>query len=253
MTLPHRHSPAASSPARGFTLIELLVVIAIVAVLAALLAPALARAKATARSIQCKSNEKQAGLALAMYANDYVYFPDAAYAPSDNPKMVTYWFDRLRPYLANPGWGEGVYRCPEYKWLVRDGQGHATGFSAAYGSYAYNGAGSAPSRERVGLGWFHIATVASTLPRIRPEDLAAPSSMYAVGDSRVEILPNGRPGGDWCYKTAFQWDAAPFHAIQHRKDLNVLFADGHVQAVRTAKMFSKAPDDLRHWNHNHQP
>jgi len=203
MTLPHRQTPTSSSPARGFTLIELLVVIAIVAILAALLAPALARAKALSRSVKCKNNERQIGLALAMYAHDNSYFPPAAYAPADNPKMVLYWFDRLRPYVGNPSWSNGVFRCPEYKWLIMDGQGNPSGFSAAYGSYAYNGGGSSPSRERMGLGWFQMANVVDTLPRVRPEDIVSPSEMYAVGDSRVETQPNGKAAGDWCYMPAF--------------------------------------------------
>ncbi len=55
----------------GFTLVELLVVVAIIAILASLLLPGLSRAREYAYFARCKSNLKQVGVGLLIYASDY--------------------------------------------------------------------------------------------------------------------------------------------------------------------------------------
>ena len=107
---------------KAFTLIELLVVIAIIAILAAILFPVFAQAKLAAKKTVAISNQKQIGLSILMYSNDYddVYPRQDACTLNDalNPA-----FDNLpagtdpTPYCsgaANPG--GFAFRDNHYSW-----------------------------------------------------------------------------------------------------------------------------------------
>jgi prepilin-type N-terminal cleavage/methylation domain-containing protein len=96
----------------GFTLIELLVVIAIIAILAAILFPVFAQARESARATTCLSNNKQVGLAVAMYMQDYDNtFPaqsaDGLLTVAAGGKVPTY-YDELLPYEKN----QNIWYCP---------------------------------------------------------------------------------------------------------------------------------------------
>lgn len=76
-----------------FTLVELLVVIAIIGILSSLLLPALNKARETAKSIQCKGNLKQLGVAMSVYENDFNLLPAPYIIDADG--VARYWATRL--------------------------------------------------------------------------------------------------------------------------------------------------------------
>jgi prepilin-type N-terminal cleavage/methylation domain-containing protein len=100
-TLDSSRKPYAQT---GFTLIELLVVVAIIAVLISILLPALSRARDMARRAVCLSNQRQIGIQMSGYSQEYNGFtPDATmYNPGTPPRPAyTYNYDQTFYARAN--------------------------------------------------------------------------------------------------------------------------------------------------------
>ena len=112
---------------KGFTLIELLVVIAIVGILIALLLPALSTTRDSARAVVCKSNLRQIGLSLHMYAEGHGgRFPWTEHSDDEEGS----WIITLGPYLEDV---DAVRVCPEdprgLEWMTNEKKGSSYGIN----------------------------------------------------------------------------------------------------------------------------
>lgn len=109
----------------GFTLIELLVVISIIALLIGILLPALTAARDVAKGIKCLSSQRQVGLSLLTYANDYDGMIPAV--ANTLPWPDRYWTSRLlaRNYISAadplycPSWTPFTHEEAVAKWPAR--------------------------------------------------------------------------------------------------------------------------------------
>lgn len=93
----------------GFSLVEMLVVISIITVLVSLLLPAVSKVRRQASSTACKSNLRQCGQFLLIYANENRGWLFPVGYGSDLPRE-----QRWPIYVFKPAvWNPPVMRCPD--------------------------------------------------------------------------------------------------------------------------------------------
>ena len=96
--------------------------IAIIAILAALMLPSLFQAKSAARSLACKNNLRQYGIALNSYVGDQGHYPVYNFDPTDaEGNTQQYWHERLLPYIGAEWAEKSPFTCSDYKGVTLSG------------------------------------------------------------------------------------------------------------------------------------
>ena len=191
-------------PKSGFTLIELLVVIAIIAILAAILFPVFARARENARRSSCQSNEKQIGIAVMQYLQDY----DEKYPVQNESTTPPYlWFAPVQPYIKSTQ----VFRCPSCS------------------DAAHNSNSTTTPSDYVTNGFFARGVSQASFQNVAEQIMTAER---ADGASDIDYHP---------WDTAeFQSHIA---INRHLEGSNFLFADGHVKWYKWENTFRPSVTD----------
>ena len=179
----------------AMTLIELLVVIAIIGVLFACIYPALKAGMGSANRIKCLNNLKQLGMAAELYAQD-----------NDNRfSDIDIWPPELSPYLL--------------KTLVQD----------------------MPTHSKNTPFWCPSAIPAQVDPNLNGNVTYGINVVGYAGQGRLRLLSNNGQPVVLSKLIAFLdasgknvWEGGPERvSLRHGAGYNVVFADGHVEALQT--------------------
>ncbi|NUQ00881.1 MAG: DUF1559 domain-containing protein [Armatimonadetes bacterium] len=205
----------------AFTLIELLVVIAIIAILAAILFPVFAKAREKARQTSCLSQEKQLGLAVLQYAQDYdetmpLSYQDVSSGAGSVAQIPSTWPNRISPYIKS----QQLFACRSDS---RPPNVDFPGCRPILQSYAWNRFAGIDIPD---WGYFNLLPLAQ---------IKAPAQFVIFGDDDSDWLAAGY-GARFNTLDSPDWFEAFHRQVfggRHNNLDNIVFGDGHAKAMPT--------------------
>lgn len=252
----------------AFTLIELLVVIAIIALLLSIVMPGLRKARLAAERVVCASQLSQIGKALEMYQMTHNYVRFVIRADNSPREQNLYWMGKLADYIGEGGYGTeyrqgkeiDVLLCPStpskrfsrepefvadiagyhgkadrpWEWWRAEDMSTLGGYTInGWIGYDYYYDGMDNYREYMYRDWLRVAANvplfgdgAWTIAWPRGADNTAAGDLYGGRDlNNNNILLTNH--------------MARFRIARHGRNINLLYRDLHVSAVRLEELWEQ--------------
>ena len=194
----------------SFTLIELLLVVAIIAILMSILLPSVSKARAVAMASVCLSNEKQMGIGVSMYENDF----DSRFPPRNHNIHAIYWLGTLMDHESSPRVLNAFLSSSDVVEVAK-----CPGDIGESSKYDHVGTSYLANVYLPIAGWTSLAIDSST--SVNSHEVKSPAKMITMSETGAQatVADYGESGRN-------------YHSIAYQKyTYNVLFADGHVQKV----------------------